>query len=485
MHPVQPLGRLYLLPLGDGPDSGLLALAMWCFCPNTIAYGQLITGDMPATAIGITAFYVFWKWLRQPSLDRALLAGLLLGLAELTKFVWVVLYVLWPVLWIARRVLSRRAPEHPSFLREAGHVTVMVLLSVCVINLGYGFERPFQPLERFHVGKWILEHTERVPGIEGSSAALPVPLPENYVNGIDAIAQIVEAGPASYLQGERRKGGWWYYYPYALLIKLPVGTLVLVALACLLPLFLRGYSSGWRTELFLLIPITALLFFVTYSGAKQYLRYALPILPFAYIWASKTGQAFAKKDWFVAILVVGSLGWSIVSSLQVYPHSLSYFNELIGGPKHGDEHLMESDIDWGQDLLYLKQWLDRHPEARPMRLAYFGCIDPHFAGIEYSLAPKREDTSRGEGQIPLSAQGPQPGWYAVSVCLFRGFQWYIPDGRGGVVWVSRSDYEYFLHFRPAAMAGYSIYIYHIGCAEANEVRRQLGMPLLSCEDAVE
>jgi hypothetical protein len=52
------------------------------------------------------------------------------------------------------------------------------------------------------------------------------------------------------------------------------------------------------------------------------------------------------------------LAWSVGSSLWYYPHSLSYFNELVGGPMGGPKHLLDSNIDWGQDLFYLKDWLD-------------------------------------------------------------------------------------------------------------------------------
>lgn len=53
-------------------------------------------------------------------------------------------------------------------------------------------------------------------------------------------------------------------------------------------------------------------------------------------------------------LVAGSFCWFLASSLWVYPHSLSYFNESIGGPLNGPEHLLGSSADWGQDLFYFK-----------------------------------------------------------------------------------------------------------------------------------
>lgn len=56
------------------------------------------------------------------------------------------------------------------------------------------------------------------------------------------------------------------------------------------------------------------------------------------------------------IIVLGC--WLVTSSLWLYPHSLSYFNEVIGGPLNGPRHLLGSNVDWGQDLRYVKWWLD-------------------------------------------------------------------------------------------------------------------------------
>ncbi len=88
-----------------------------------------------------------------------------------------------------------------------------------------------------------------------------------------------------------------------------------------------------------------------------------------------------------------ALGGNAISVLRNHPFHLSYFNELAGGADRGWEHLIEANMDWGQDLLSLKRWLDQHPEARPVRLAYYGGVDPHRAGIDYELPPSQ--MSRG------------------------------------------------------------------------------------------
>jgi hypothetical protein len=178
-----------------GHHAGLVALALWCFCPNMLAHGQLITGDMAATAMGVAAFSVFWQWLREPSLGRAVVAGLVLGLAELSKFVWLVVYPLWPALWLAWRWSRPRMPQHPRFRQEAGHMLLIVVLSLYVINLGYAFESPPQALGGFHVGKKLLGTIDGSSWAARALASIPIPLPANYVRGIDEILRIGESRP--------------------------------------------------------------------------------------------------------------------------------------------------------------------------------------------------------------------------------------------------------------------------------------------------
>ena len=176
---------------------------------------------------------------------------------------------------------------------------------------------------------------------------------------------------------------------------------------------------------------------------------------------SKAAKVFEHRAWLAAVLTVASLVWAVASSLWVYPHSLSYFNELAGGPANGSTYLVDSNIDWGQDLFYLRDWLKQHPEAKPLKLAYFGYFDPRVAGIEFDLPPKGE-TSPEESIGPHAQEiGPRRGWYAVSVTMMRGYSYSIPDGQGGQHWFPLNSFVYFQHFRPIARAGWSIYIYHI------------------------
>jgi len=276
-------------------------------------------------------------------------------------------------------------------------------------------------------------------------ASLPVPLPRNYVQGIDTQRADLETGRASYLCGHWSLKGWWYYYIFGLLLKLPAGTLVLCALALLVGMLRLPNLNCWRDESVLLLPAVGILMLVSsQTGFSAHCRYVIPALPFLYVWAGRVAcAAVGKAKAWSRVAIAALLSWTVFSSLAVYPHSLSYFNELVGGPLNGPSFLLGSNVDWGQDLLFLKQWLKQNPDARPFRLAYHGCVDPPALGLDF-----QGPTAGGFNQ---DLNGVPPGWYAVSVnCLFG-------DSMGH----PRGAYTYFRRLRPAARAGYSIYIFWV------------------------
>jgi hypothetical protein len=580
-----------------GGASGLFALALWCASPTVLAYGHLITPDAAAAGLGAAAGYSYWKWLRAPSWARAAVAGLALGFAALAKTTWIFLFPLWVFFWMLTRVgkhqsrspslaTKHRAPSR-EVLQERANVrlgeptkrvvpnalqlVVVILIAVDVINFGYAGEGSFQPLGRFRFVSATFGGGSREPRrFQGSVFEhVPVPLPSEFVHGIDLQCWDFERTMPSYLRGEWRDGGWWYYYLYALAIKEPLGTWGLLALSIGLAIFGRRsktpmpsavsaagslgqktgdnsttpsppfdrstssrltagvpstvpstgsgkangegaekadgtrsvpatlragecaeptrYRASWRDELFLLAPAVVVMALVSsQTGFNHHVRYVLPCLPFLFISMSKVARCVEFKQWKIATFAGALLIWSIGSSLYYFPHSMSYFNELAGGPLGGHYHLGNSNIDWGQDLLFLQRWYEEHPEARPLHLAYdMPLIDPKTsAGVESVGVPAGPVMNRpgaaaardwpwniGIRNAPVEvsrykdkSMGPQPGWFVVSVN-----QIHRRDG----------DLEYFLEFDPIATIGYSMYVYHITLGDANRVRRKLGMSELA------
>ena len=548
-----------------GTPSGFTALALWCFCPNILGNGALITPDVGAAALGVAAGYFFWRWLWSLPLPfpgiapagqaseatgnavcgtgkwmSALVAGLMLGLAELTKSTWIILFALWPAFWLLTLVHKvTRIPSSPgssdfasrqecpqSVMATGGggfrgccidlvQFASIILTAIYVLNLGYGFEDSFQRLDKFQ----FISHTfggpeaHSTPGNRFTGTwlgSLPVPLPANYLSGIDVQRYDFENKKWSFLRGERKVGGWWYYYLYGVLVKTPVGTLLLFGISVALAAcrFCWRDRSRWVAEMLILAPgITVLVLVSSQTGFNRYFRYVLPGHPFFFIWISQVAN---YANWFAATAdwrqnslsvppgeapltnlskrtdpfagpvglrhlpicwlaassgVLLLVGFSIVSSLAVFPHSLSYFNELVGGPRNGHAHLLDGNIDWGQDLLELRNWYNAHPDARPLHVACFGYIAPETAGINYKRIPG-VGGKRLENANEILRRGPVPGWYAISIHELFGYKY-----------LEEQPYLWLAGLHPVTTAGYSIQIYHVSRDDVDRLRRELGLPV--------
>jgi len=479
-----------------GNVAGITALTLWCFCPNVLGNGALITPDAGSAAFGVAGGYYFWRWLRDCNWSPAILAGIATGLSELSKSTWIVLFGLWPLLWMiwrlapnSQRQLRSRLLQTPaaepmpsceiSQQPSIWQLIAIMILALYMLNLGYCFENSFQRLSDFRFISETLggADSHKTPGnrFDGTwLGAIPVPLPANYVKGIDVQRYDFERGKWSYLRGElKHKGGWWYYYLYAMCVKIPAGTLLLFGLLVMLRICHVArwrdsdydqdaheagltYSYVWLDEVVMLAPAIVVITVVSsQTGFTRPLRYVLPSFPFLFVWVSQMGQIawtlmVRRRGRTICGIGIGLLSAaalisSIASSLAVFPHSLSYFNEFVGGPLKGSAHLLDANSDWDQDLLYVKEWYDAHPEARPFYLTRCGFISPIVAGIDCQPVP-----GNNSGQLPgASSSIPNSvpsGWFAISVNELLG---------------ERSHrYAWLRRLKMVDTCGYSIRIYH-------------------------
>lgn len=532
-----------------GQPAGVVACSIWCFEPNILAHASLFTPDAQATALGLAACYTFWRWLIKPTWIQAALTGVALGLAELAKTTMILFYPLWPLMWLIYRWPDRRDMSARRWLREAGMLAARMVVGLYVLNLGYGFEgsltrlRDYSFVSEMFVGGTSDEEQNgagrsSTPGKQRARptrrtnrfvntwfGALPVPLPKDYVLGIDIQQRDFEhyARP-SYLRGEWRDRGWWYYYLYACAVKVPLGLWLLGGVTLYLRFFCwkarvgsncragdspvsagfahenwrgspaadhRRESTLARDEFILLFP--AIVIFAVVSskfGFSEHMRYVLPAFPFFFIAVSQSitllllsRQSPAplqldnalrnvndaprpRLEWTTAlrkhsaaslstVLVIFSLCWTIASSLWIYPHSISYFNESIGGPRNGPEHVLGSAVDWGQDLRYLKWCLDKKFNTQNVHVAYFGYFDPTRVEVRHSGVPSKVESEDDLNSLP-------PGIYAVSVNLLRGFPWLGWDAEGRRQNFAQNALAGFRDLAPTTCAGYSIYIFEIG-----------------------
>lgn len=469
-----------------GNASGLLASTLWCFSPLVLGQASVIVPDGHATSLGLAACYTFWRWLQRPTWNQAALTGLVLGLAELSKTTMILFYPLWPVLWFVYRWRERSEMIGTRWRDEAGMLVLSMAVGVYVVNLGYLGEGCFTPLTDFAFVSQMFsgnEDTKRTGDNRFRDSWLgevPVPLPRNYVIGIDVQQRDFEDSfRPSYLRGQYQSRGWWYYYAYAILVKAPLGTLGLFFLTMATTLFQHGRKTRRRDEFILLTP--AIFIFVvasSKSGFSHHSRYILPCVPFVFVWIStlaahaRTGPVTVAAIWkrphllanvggkrcrssMTGLLAGVLLVWAIVSSLAILPHSLSYFNELAGGPRNGAEHLLNSNLDWGQDLLFLQRWIETRQaeQAEPVYLACYSYYNPFDMSIE------RVEPWPFDQEVVVQPSMIPNGDYAISVNLLYEYPWHVTDRDGQRYFIDHRPLAHLRTLKPIGTAGYSIRIY--------------------------
>lgn len=158
-------------------------------------------------------------------------------------------------------------------------------------------------------------------------------------------------------------------------------------------------------------------------------------------------------------LVVTLVTWSIVHSLSVYPHSLSYFNECSGGPERGSRHLLGSNVDWGQDFMYLKQWINRQQTAKPIYVWRDGFFDPRSLGLNC--------IALNDPRKVIRFSSAPDGWYAIGInqLLERGV---LEDSTSHTRFhaVKTDPLSVALNgLAPVARIGYSLFIFRVSSSE--------------------
>src|SRR5262249_4468416 len=152
--------------------------------------------------------------------------------------------------------------------------------------------------------------------------------------------------------------GFWLYFPVAFLVKTPIPTLILLIATFALWIFRRRKRLN---ETFLLVPVVVYFCLAVWAGINIGLRHLLPIYPFIFVLLGSTvAELWNRKNRLARSGLLLLSAWYLWSAISIYPNYLAYFNEFAGGPDNGHKILLDSNLDWGQDLKGLKRWMDQN-----------------------------------------------------------------------------------------------------------------------------
>jgi hypothetical protein len=205
--------------------------------------------------------------------------------------------------------------------------------------------------------------------------SIPVPAGE-YLEGLRTVAFHNHRGHRSYFLGEvSEKGGWKAYYPTVIMLKWP--TVVLAIFITTAVLEMRRLRPP-RDSIVLASFPAVFLCFAIFSKIDIGDRHILPLYPFVLFSCGMLWQFARRSRWLVLVLVTGLIIHA-ADGIRYAPGYLSYFNLLV---KQGQAYklLSDSNIDWGQGLIALKDYEDQHP-GETVHLAYWGSMDPSLYGV--------------------------------------------------------------------------------------------------------
>ncbi|KJJ83882.1 conserved hypothetical protein, membrane [Candidatus Omnitrophus magneticus] len=346
------------------PVSAIFTLALYVFCPNITAFSQVVTTDMAITVLFFASVYFFRMFLNRANWTILCLCALVTGIAQLTKYTAVYLFIIYFVIILfvklGRIKTAIQSARYSNIGKWFVWFFVFIVIVIFIINAGFLFNKTFTLYKSFDF------KSEMFIRLKPLLNNIPVPVPYPYLEGLDWVRHNDVSGfwrANIYLLGDISRMGWKYYYFIALLFKMPIGQIVLIFLALFLSLSKKIKINFKQDDIFIIVPVVFSLiyfnfFFYTYTG----IRFILPMFPFLFLYSGRvffyalSGRPGRLMKYSIFALFV----WACISSISYFPHYLSYFNELVGDRKNSYKFLADSNLDWGQNKLYLEKYLDEH-----------------------------------------------------------------------------------------------------------------------------
>lgn len=387
-----------------GATAGLITLALFVFDPSILAHAPFVTTDTGAACGYFAAVYMFYRFARTLSWQRALACGVVAGLALTTKHSVVVLPFLFALLAMVELALRwKESKQFPSgdLRRLLAGMGVIAAVAYVVLWGMYSF--------RFA----MLPSGVAMPSLQESVTPLSLPvrtfllfcaryhlLPESYLFGLSD-AQGSGLYWPMYFFGRIYTHGRWFYFPVILTLKWTAGTLGVLALAAWT--IVSGKVRRAREILFVAVPMFFILGIAMAGPLNMGIRHILPVVPFAFLLCGAGAAWLVKQRRAWAYVVILLLALHAAESLRAYPHYVSFGNMLYGGPSRTHLYFSDSASDWGQQLKSAKQWIEQN-NVKECYFAYFVSpfLQPSDYGIPCKPLPTPDDP---EHLAPVSVHG--------------------------------------------------------------------------------
>jgi hypothetical protein len=400
-----------------------------------LAHARLMTSDLLTALFFLASAWALWRLLRRVTLPRLILSALAVSGLLLSKMSGVLIVPMGVVLLTLRlwrggpwevRLLGRErdVASRSGQLGIAGATVVAhVLVAWTLLWAFYGFHySTFQAhrtqADQFEAGVSNLLGQDNLLGATVQFAQDHRLLPEAYLYGFSFAVDQSQRRPA-FLAGERSEEGWRWFFPYAFAVKTSEALLLLLAVAALAA---WGAGVSLPEAIYRTAPLWVLLGVYGWFAVRTNLnighRHLLPLYPALFLLAGAAGRWLVAPERRRSLAAGAAVLLVMATGLVAWPDYLAYFNRVSGGPSKGYRHLVDSSLDWGQDLPALRRWLtheglDRRGE-KPVYLSYFGTSSPDHHGIRAWRLPGFFDAGRRRALVPLRG-----GVYCISASMLQ------------------------------------------------------------------
>lgn len=434
----------------SGTTASLVATLLFTTLPPILAHSSVATLDMACSAFVATALFSLTLWLTKPTLWHSCFLGITTGLAILSKlsaigFLFVgggLTLIIYGLDYFRKRHLENSV--FPNFRKR--FVTAVLALIIFALTIWAGY--------RFSIEHLVTMETrphEKVDNIVGTKGLLhdaayfmleniKTPAPE-FTDGIDDFLNRNQSGHLTYFMGNVRTDGWWYFFPTIFLFKTPLAFMLLSVF---------GFSFIFRNaflknpgSLQLLVPAISsigILALSTLGSVNNGLRQVLSIYPLLAIVAGYGAYKLIFININFKIIGIGFVtalcSWQLISSFNAHPDYLAYFNILARN--HPEEIVVDSDLDWGQDLKRLALTLENRG-INEFKIQYNGS---RGINLDQFNLPRRQQ---------LKPYQRETGWIAISI-----FKLKLGNGKAPY-----DQFSWLREYQPIEKVGKSIWLYYI------------------------
>lgn len=420
-----------------GKLGGLCSLALFAVSPCFLAHGFLATSDVAAAACYLAATGALWSALHKLSVARVAAASASVGLLAVAKMSAPLLAPM-AVLMVAARVgygrpwLIALEGRRRRLVRGRAAQTLLaaglglLLFAAAVVTIWAFHDFRYDAMVDAVAGRDDFSESweSLLDGIGGSQPILQWcrearVLPEAYLYGLAHTIKHAQERSA-FLLGNYSMTGWWYFFPYCFLAKSATFELIAGSVAAVVLIIAAVKASPRRRKrgLYYAVPLAVL--WCVYWGAAVTSnlnignRHLLPIYGPWYIGCGALAWLTFARHQAVRYLAPMLIGACVADAVHAYPHYLAYFNAWVGGPDRGYWQLIDSSLDWGQDLKELGHWSVEERRAGRLRgrlfYDYFGLADTEYHSVLGEEFPVFYATEI-DPKRPLSMV---PGTYAIS-----------------------------------------------------------------------